>query len=135
MNLKKILVILLTIIIITTGCSNSDKVSSEKKETKKYNKNENVIKVQTIDNFVFDNISLVYQNKTSTFDATITNSTDVERNISTFKIIFKDEKENIISELYAYVGDTIGPNETKSFSTSELKDLTNAYSVEYQFNE
>ena len=133
--MKKILVILLTFIIIMTGCSNDDKVSNEKKETKKYNKNENVIKTQTIDNFVFDNISLVYQNKTSTFDATITNNTDVERNISTFKIIFKNEKGNIISELYGFAGDTIGPNETKSFSTSQLKDLTNAYSVEYQFNE
>lgn len=123
-SLKSILVVLLGILILN-GCSKKEDVES------KIEINKDVIKNQEVEVFKFKNTSLNYENGISTFETTVTNTSDEKKELVEFTITFKDEDGNVIISLPGFVGSVLNPKETKIISSSCGEDLTKASSVEY----
>jgi len=124
--MKKILVTI-TIVLslgLITGCGCGKKI--------KENKNENVIKDQTIDVFNFTNTSLKYENGTSVLETKVTNNSSETQYLKEFEIIVKNKDNSTIVVLIGYVGDKMDAKDSKIIRSSYGMDLTNAYSIEYK---
>lgn len=127
--MKKIIIIIMSIVLIT-GCSNS---KTDEKNAK-VNNNENITKEQVIGNYSVSNASLVYDNGTSIFKITITNTTANTLNINDFKITFKSESGSVITVLNGFSIDNMEPNVGLEISLDSDVDLSEAASVEYEIN-
>ena len=121
--MKKILVILLSLVLVT-GCS------SKIFNNSKVNNNENIIKEQTFGNLVINNISLVYEKGVYTFKFTLTNNGD-KANVSKLNITFKNENDSVITTLDGSFGEIDANTSLDMVLTSDI-DLSNAYKVEYE---
>ena len=125
--MRKIILCFISIILVT-GCSffnKEDVINSE------INNNDNIIKEQVVGNFKISGVSLDYLNGTSTFNVSVTNTTEQELNITSFKAIFKTKNGNVIATLESDLRGKIGSNSTLEASMISDVDLSNAYSVEY----
>ena len=127
--MKKIIIIIMSIILIT-GCSNS---KTDEKNAK-VNNNTNITKEQVIGNYSVSNASLVYDKGTSIFKITITNTTNNILNINDFKITFKSESGSVITVLNGFSIDNMEPNVGLEISLDSDVDLSEAASVEYEIN-
>ena len=88
--MKKIInmgLVLLIGIILLTGCG-KDKPKEENNNGPKVNTNQDVIKDQTLENFKFENTSLVYENGNSVLETIVTNTSSETTYLKEFKIIF-----------------------------------------------
>lgn len=124
----KLFVVCLSVIVLVTGCGNK----KEEKEESIVNTNEHVIKDQTVDNFKFENTSLLYENESSVFETTITNISDEDAKIQEIEIIVKDRKGNEIVTLYGFVGSVILAKDSKVITSYCREDLREAYSINYK---
>lgn len=127
---------MLLILGLVTGCGCSNKESKEKNnnlvEDIKANTNENVIKDQVLDVFTFTNISLIYENGTSTLETLVTNTSSEPQYLTEFKVHVKNELGEEIVTLTGFVGASIEANGTETIISSYGDDLSNAYSIEYE---
>lgn len=120
----KKLVILLSFLIIITGC----KDKNENLEKNIANLNEGVIKNTQINDLYMTNTSLIYESGISTFKVDIENKgIAIDKKI---KIVFKNKNGSIITTLISNLV-TFNQSETNTLLLSTDYDLTNAYSLEY----
>ena len=85
---------------------------------------------KTVGTIRFNDIKIVNNQVT----ALVQNVGVSDYEFATVNVIVKDASNNTIDELYAYVGETIEPNEIKLLSTKSDRDLSNAKSVDFSFN-
>ena len=135
--MKKIInmsLVLLIGIILLTGCANKikDKKQDENNNDTKVNTNQDVIKDQTLENFKFENTSLVYENGNSVLETIVTNTSSETTYLKEFKIIVKDVSGNEIVTLKGFVGDSLGAGESRTITSSYGDDLTEAKSITYE---
>ena len=131
--MKKIVnisMILLIGLFLLTGCKNNKE--NEKQPNIKANTNEDVVKNQQLENFLFENTSLVYEDGTSTLQTTVTNTSNETTYLSEFIIYVKDKDGNEIITLRGFVGDKLKAGEKRTISSSCGDDLTNAASISYE---
>jgi len=129
--MKKIgilIIIMLTTMIVETGCG----CKKKEKEEIKVNTEEEIIKDQKVEVFEFTNTSLVYENGTSTLETTVTNTSKEKQFLAEFKIHVKDEKGNIIVTLTGFIGDSIEAGSSKKITSTYGADLTKATKIEYE---
>lgn len=142
--MKNILIVLIAgfIFINITGCGCAKK-EEEKVEEKKdtfvedqvsnVNQNSEVISNQENNGFKFANTSLVYENGISTLVTEVTNEGSEEKYLGTFNIYVKDKDGNIIVTLSGLVDDTLEPGASKTVTASVSINISDAYSIEYDF--
>lgn len=129
-----LVVILATIIILElTNKINITDIGNEKNNSNVIkNTNENVIKDAKLKGLDLTNISLSYvKNVGSTFSVTLKNNTNEVINLESFNITLKDENNNTIAVLVAYVGGNIDPKQENSIKVTAKEDISKATSVEY----
>jgi uncharacterized protein YcfL len=129
--MKKILIIILSLLIIT-GCACSKKNNNESKLEN--NLNEELIKEQIISDIQISNINIVYENEISTFTAIVTNNGKSNKKIGVIDIIFKDEEGQEIITLKGLIDKNLKPNESSSINAGTSIDLRNAKNIEYKIN-
>ena len=134
--MKKLL-ILLCIMLCVTGCGKeeTEEVTLLEEETVKVNSNENVIKDQSLNEFIFENTSLVYENNTSTLETTVTNISSSAIFLVEFKIDIKNEDGEVVETLIGLVADNIEAGESRKITSSTSLDLSQSYSLEYSLVE
>ncbi len=131
--MKKIINISMVLLIglfLLTGCK-SDKENVKQPDIKA-NTSEDVVKNQQLENFLFENTSLVYEDGTSTLQTTVTNTSNQTTYLSEFKIYVKDKDGNVVETLTGFIGDKLKAGEKRTISSSSGQDLTNATSISYE---
>lgn len=124
--------LVLLIIVTLTGCNKSENVEPNKEI--EANTNTNVIADKELDALTFTNTSLVNTNGVSELTTTVTNNSETDITIDTFKIIIKNKNGDIVKETVGYVGGVIKSKGNKVIITSMNIDLSNAYDIEYLYN-
>ena len=94
------------------------------------NTNEEVIKEETYEGLVINNISLIMKNGYSTFTADITNTNQTDSNIKDINIVLKDKTGNEVITLRGNIGQTLKPNEKRTITAVTKGNLKNVYSKE-----
>lgn len=128
--MKKINILILMLLFLIVGCSSKNIQS----DNAKMNNNENIIKEQTINNLIMNNVSLSYKDGISTFRVQITNNTTESISINQFNVIFKTENDSIITTLNGFLGDSLSGGESFNLTITSDIDLSEAYSLEYQID-
>lgn len=129
-KLINISLVLLIGVFLLTGCDN--KKNETKEPGVKTNTNNDVIKDQVIENFKFENTSLVYSDGNSVLQTSVTNTSNETTYLKEFNIYVKDEKGNEIITLKGFIGDSLNSGETRIITSSYGDDLTNAASITYE---
>lgn len=122
--MKKIIIVIF--LILLTGCNEKDELL----EADKVNLNDSVIENKTIGNISTSDTSVIYNQGLTTFKVTLTNNAE-EIYLNKIKVIFKTKNDSVITNLEGYIGQTL-IDTTIITLTSDI-DLTNAYSIEYNF--
>jgi hypothetical protein len=139
--MKKILALSLVGLLVFTGCGKKEEINSTETPSMddsqqvtdpEANVNPGIVDNQTVEEFYFENASLVYDNGTSTLETTVTNVSDTPATLEEFKIIFKDADVNVIVTLSGFVGGSLLAGESKVITSGASMDLTNAASVSYE---
>ena len=89
-----------------------------------------VLRNQEVDNLLFENASLEYENNISTYTVDVTNKQDNIYNLKYINIKIKDEENNEYT-LIGYIGDYLNSNETRKITASIDKDITDITSITY----
>lgn len=98
------------------------------------NTNDSVIYDYEIDGLKINNVSLISENGSATFTATVTNTTAADVYVKSFNVIMKDAEGNQIISLLGFVGDTIAPNSSYTMTNNVYMDITKVASIEYTRN-
>lgn len=137
--MKKIISITLLLpvcLTLVTGCGKNKEINDKNDDDSKVeiniNTNEDVIKNQNIDGIEITQVSLVYENGLSHFNATVTNNTGSDYFLEEYKINVKDSDGNIIVIIPGYVGSVIKNGESKNINSVITEDLSKAFSIEYE---
>ena len=130
------LVMLLSILLIT-GCgkktnNNDNNQNNEQKETQNISENTNVIGSQTIGSLKFEIKSLKYENEVSTFEYVITNETQDEIIMPSFKMTITDGEKKLYVLNMSYKDKKLIPNESISSKKEIQKDLTKATNITFE---
>ena len=131
-KLAILLSILLCSILIVTGCGKKTKEKVDYEPVVKENKNEGVIREQTVDGIEFTNTSLKTVDGMSTIVTEITNNTDTDYDKEKFIIIIKDKDGKVMQELDGYINSVIPPGGSLTITSGVDIDLSEAYSVDYK---
>ena len=94
------------------------------------NTNAEVIKEETYEGLVLNNISLITENGYSTFTADVTNTNQTDSNIKDINIVLKDKKGNIVITLRGHIGENLKSNEKRTITAVTKGNLNNVYSKE-----
>ena len=127
--MKKIMsfgIMLLTILLVTSGCGCSKKRPESNNQNNNSNENSSVIKDNVFEGFEFLNTGVA----NGQIETIVINNTGVFFEGSDFKMTIKDSEGNIIDELT----DTIGPMDfgtTKTVVTKTDVDLSKAAVIQY----
>ncbi len=125
-----IIIILIPLIIYNNRNTNNNKI---KKII--YNKNKSFTKEQTIEGIIFSDIKCSYDGKNSLISYNITNQTDKEINLKNYKVLVKDKKGTIITNIFIDFNRKIPPKEKMTYKNSIVGvDLSNAHSMELKLN-
>ena len=124
------LVVIIALIIVLIISFNFKKVNIAKTDEVIANTNEEVIKEQTYEGLVINNISLIMKNGYSTFTADITNTNQTDSNIKDINIVLKDKTGNEVITLRGNIGQTLKPNEKRTITAVTKGNLKNVYSKE-----
>ena len=89
-----------------------------------------VLRNQEVDNLLFENASLEYENNISTYTVDVTNKQDNIYNLKYINIKIKNEENNEYT-LIGYIGDYLNSNETRKITASIDKDITDITSITY----
>lgn len=133
---KKILITLFICIIIiipTIYYKNKNTNNNIKKII--YNKNKSFTKEHNIEGITFTNIKCSYDGKDSLISYIITNKTDKDIDLKDYKVLVKDKKGTVITNIYVDFNKKLKPNEQKQYRNSIVDvDLSKAYSMELKLN-
>lgn len=130
------IVIFLTVIIaLIIGLIISFNFKKVKTITKKdkdiiANTNAEVIKEETYEDLLFNNITLITEDGYSTFQADVTNTNQTDSNIEDINIVLKDKKGNIVITLRGHIGENLKSNEKRTVTAVTKGELKNVYSKE-----
>lgn len=132
--------LLLLSLTLVVGCNKNNKQNDEvdnntendTKTTVEVNMNEDVIKNQNIDGIEITNTSLVYEDGISYLNATVTNHTGTDYELSEYRISVKDSNGNVIVTIPGYIGNILKDGESKPINTMVSEDLSKATSIEYE---
>lgn len=124
--MKKIFIVL--ILILFTACNNDEL----KLEANKVNLNDLVIEDKIINNFLVTDTSVIYDSGLTTFKATLKNNGEVTK-INKVNITFKTKNNLTITTLVGYINKELKQSEKTDILVTSDIDLTNAYSIEYNF--
>ncbi len=124
--MKKIFIVL--ILILFTACNNDEL----KLEANKVNLNDLVIEDKIINNFLVTDTSVIYDSGLTTFKATLKNNGEVTK-INKVNITFKTKNNSTITTLVGYINKELKQSEKTDILVTSDIDLTNAYSIEYNF--
>lgn len=127
--MKKLIVLGILGIILLTGCSSKieDKVVNQK------NIDNDINQEQILDEFIFKENSITYEDGISTIRTLVTNNSDEDKYIELFKIILKDNAGKVVKETIGYIGDTINAKSSKVIITKINLDLSNISTIEYSY--
>lgn len=133
------LVMLLSILLIT-GCgkktnNNDNNQNNEQKETQNISENTNVIGSQTIGSLKFEIKSLKYENEVSILEYVITNETQDEIIMPSFKMTITDGEKKLYVLNMSYKDKKLSPNESITSKKEIKKDLTEATSITFELIE
>ena len=133
------LVMLLSILLIT-GCgkktnNNDNNQNNEQKETQNILENTKVIGSQTIGSLKFEIKSLKYENEVSTLEYVITNETQDEIIMPSFKMTITDGEKKLYVLNMSYKDKKLSPNESITSKKEIKKDLTEATSITFELIE
>ena len=106
------------------------KVNIAKNDGITANTNAEVIKEETYEGLVLNNISLITENGYSTFSADVTNTNQTDSNIKDINIVLKDKKGNIVITLRGHIGENLKSNEKRTITAVTKGNLNNVYSKE-----
>ena len=126
--MKKIFIVL--ILILFTACNNDEL----KLEANKVNLNDLVIEDKIINNFLVTDTSVIYDSGLTTFKATLKNNGGVTK-INKVNITFKTKNNSTITTLVGYINKELKQSEKTDILVTSDIDLTNAYSIEYNFEQ
>ena len=126
----KVLVVLIIMVLIVSGCGKRKNTDNNKEKES----NSFIIKGQTIDGLKIGNLAIVYENEISRIVTNVTNTNDTTYELRTIDIKLYDDKNNLLIETKGYIGTSIKPNETKQSVTEVTKNLKSATRVEYEID-
>ena len=125
-----ILIFLISIIYYSNNNTNNNNI---KKII--YNKNKSFTKEQTIEGIIFSDIKCLYDGKNSLISYNISNQTDQDINLNNYKVLVKDKKGTIITNIFINFSKKIAPKEKMIYKNSVVGvDLSDAYSMELKLN-
>lgn len=125
MNKKIVFGLLISLSLITLcGCN--------KKETKKEEKNIDVVEEKNEVDFEFTNISLTLEDGNIIIVTDVTNKTSEDTTLTGYTEIVKDDVDNIITEIPVDFNNVIKAKETKRITNTVDLDLPTATKVEYE---
>ena len=129
----KIIISMLLVVGLVTGCGCKKKEKSEEEKIKT-NEKEEFKKAQNINGIEISNINLTYENNMSTFTATVTNKTKVVKRVGIIDIIIKDKENKEVVTLKGMIDRNLNVNESASINASTNIDLTSYEKIEFKVN-
>lgn len=121
-------VVLLVLLVLLTGCDKKIKPSNYETKIQK-NINKEVISDTSINHFDFTNISLIWNGNKTTYQATVTNTTDHDIKIKDIKIILKADDKDIV--LTCFLGTDIKAHQSKMLVSNYYNNIVGAKGIEY----
>ena len=94
------------------------------------NTNAEVIKEETYEGLLFNNITLITEDGYTTFQADVTNTNQTDSNIEDINIVLKDKKGDIVITLRGHIGENLKSNEKRTITAMTKGELKNVYSKE-----
>ncbi len=121
----------------TKKVKNNDKEETTEKEEEEIkrpeaNTNEGIIKDRTENGISFTETTLTIVENGSSFSTLVTNTTEEEIKVRVFEINFKNEKGEVITTLYGYIGGSLLANESRRISSNVDIELKEAVDIEYK---
>lgn len=89
---------------------------------------------QTVDNLVFSNAKLTYEDHVSKYSVQVMNDLETTYELKTIEVIFKNSDGEEIEKLTGYIGDNIKGKEIKTLDAYVDKEITKVASIEYKIN-
>ncbi|MBR3161882.1 MAG: hypothetical protein IKF19_04045 [Bacilli bacterium] len=129
------IICLIIIIILSSTFLNNRKNNSDNIKKIIYNKNKSFNKEQTIKGITFSDIECSYDGKDSLISYTISNQTDEDINLKNYKILVKDKKGMVITNIFIDFDKTMKPKQKKRNRSLVVEvDLSKAHSMDLQLN-
>lgn len=145
MNKKTNIIIILLFIVGVVGViflllflkkgDNNNNINNENQQQNivKENTNESINEVKVLKGLIFESTKIIYKNGLSKLTTKVTNNDSVDYTKETFKIIIKDNNNNVIEEMPGFIYGGIKANESKNITSVIDIDLSsNAYYIEYE---
>ena len=128
---KRIIIILIIIILISIIYYNNKNKNNDNIKKLIYNHNKSFTKEQVKEGVTFKNIKCYYNGKDSMISYIITNQTNETINLKNYKVLVKDKKGMVITNIFIDFDRKIAPKEEIKYKNSVTDaDLSNAYSME-----
>ncbi len=133
--MKKVSLLSLIAVIALVGMVGcGKKVDTTKNDGKtKVADNQNAVGDKNLGSLTFTNVSMVYTETGTNYEATMTNTGDEKVETSYIKIKAYDAEGKQIGTMFGYVGGEIGAHETRVIDANYPSDITAAASLEYEF--
>lgn len=122
-------IILTSLFVLFIAIFVNIQLSSSSKETAK----DEYLKDQTVENLLFKNATLIYENGITTFSVEVENTKNSEYTLNTIDVAFSDEQENK-TILLGYIGNKLSVGDSKILTASIDKDLTSSVQLSYKIN-
>lgn len=129
--MKKVLLVIMVLVVLTTGCGKKQKIERIPEETIKSNTKEEVIGKKEIDGLTIEKSSLVYEDGVTTLTTSITNTTTERVMVDSIKMTYTDGEGNTTT-LIGPVGDYIESRQTVYITSTTDIDLSTAVKVDYE---
>lgn len=129
--MKRVLLVIMVLVVLTTGCGKKQKIERIPEETIKSNTKEEVIGKKEIDGLTIEKSSLVYEDGVTTLTTSITNTTTERVMVDSIKMTYTDSEGNTTT-LIGPVGDYIESRQTVYITSTTDIDLTTAVKVDYE---
>lgn len=131
----KIVVIILIVVLAVMTIFLMINSKTDGNGINKLNNSSELIKDQTIENLKISNVTVaIHEDKTSTFSADVTNTSDSANEIETIDIIIKDKDGNVLTTLVGYVGVGLKKGDISKINATTEIDLSKAFSAHYKGN-
>ena len=122
-------IILTSLFVLFIAIFVNIQLSSSSKETTK----DEYLQDQTVENLLFKNATLVYENGISTFTVEVENTLNSEYTLNTIDIVFLDESGKT-TNLLGYIGNKIKANDSQLLTASIDNDLSSSIQLKYKIN-
>lgn len=136
LNMKKIFILLISSLVLVSGCSCSKK---QEKELEK--ELENIVEVENdsitgekvIDGIRFKNVSLIVKDGITEFRVTLENTVTTVKKIAHLQITFKGSNNTVIKTVDHYDFNDMKKGDTKNLSFTFSLDMSTIKEIEYKF--